>query len=85
MPVKDLVSLDITFHVTVPVDCALTEPELKGLLTGEIESTELLTAKKVEALCNSVDFAICDAWYRDGRKFVGADIQVTNVEEQEVP
>lgn len=79
---RDLVSIDLTFHLTVPVDCAFSIKELTDLLRGKIDSTPLCPAKKADALCNQVDELLSKAWFCDGRKFDGVDIQIVGIEEE---
>ena len=80
----DVLTLDLTFRVEIPVEAAISERELIAALLGQVERTEHLPARKVQKLCDDVDRGIGAAWFTDGKKFNGVDIRISGVEEREV-
>jgi hypothetical protein len=76
------VTLDLTFHVTVPIPCAFTVEELVGLLRGDIDETPLCSKKKAEALSNAVDDELSKAWFDNSArmKFQGVDIDLVGID-----
>jgi hypothetical protein len=64
----------VTYHVKVPIECAVTEAELSALMNQEIDSTEMLPKRAAQKL-------FIDILQEQDKNHI--DVRITGVEEQE--